>query len=149
MENEFILLVEDNPDDEFLALRALKKNNIHHEVKVVRDGLEVINFLFAEGTYSTRNPSNIPELILLDLKLPKLDGIEVLRLIRDNPITNTIPVVMLTSSNEEKDIINSYQHGANSFICKPVDFEDFLETTKQISSYWLNLNITTTDVSPK
>lgn len=149
MDNEYILLVEDNPDDEFLALRALKKNNINHDIKVVRDGLEVINFLFAEGNYSDRNPDKIPELILLDLKLPKLDGIEVLRLIRNNPNTHMIPIVMLTSSNEEKDILNSYKFGANSFICKPVDFEDFLETTKQISSYWLNLNISTTDVALK
>ena len=140
-------LVEDNPDDELLALRALKKNNIQSKVVVVRDGLEAVNYLFAKGEYADRDINDTPEVILLDLKLPKLDGIEVLKNIRDNPITCMIPVVMLTSSNEDKDIMNAYKVGVNSFICKPVDFERFLEATKQISAYWLSLNVTPLGIS--
>jgi len=142
MEKKLILLIEDNPDDELLALRALKKNNITSNVKVVRDGLEAVNYLFAEGEYGDRDKNDIPDVILLDLKLPKLDGVEVLKRIRENDVTCMIPVVMLTSSNEERDIMNAYKVGANSFICKPVDFEQFLEATKQIGTYWLGLNVT-------
>ena len=119
------------------------------DVVVTRDGLEAVNYLFAEDTYANRDINETPEIILLDLKLPKLDGIEVLKLVRKNPITRMIPVIMLTSSNEEADVINSYKFGANSFICKPVDFEEFLETTKQISSYWLALNVTPLEVTQK
>jgi len=147
LDNKSILLVEDNPDDELLALRALKKNNIQSKVVVVRDGLEAVNYLFAKGEYAERDINDTPEVILLDLKLPKLDGIEVLKNIRDNPITCMIPVVMLTSSNEDKDIMNAYKVGVNSFICKPVDFERFLDATKQISAYWLSLNVTPLGVS--
>jgi len=142
MEKKLILLIEDNPDDELLALRALKKNNITSNVVVVRDGLEAVNYLFAEGEYVGRDKNDIPDVILLDLKLPKLDGVEVLKRIRENDVTSMIPVVMLTSSNEERDIMNAYKVGANSFICKPVDFEQFLEATKQIGTYWLGLNVT-------
>lgn len=142
MEEKLILLIEDNPDDELLALRALKKNNITSNVVVVRDGLEAVNYLFAEGEYADRDKNDIPDVILLDLKLPKLDGVEVLKRIRENDVTCMIPVVMLTSSNEERDIMNAYKVGANSFICKPVDFEQFLEATKQIGTYWLHLNVT-------
>jgi len=142
MEKKLILLIEDNPDDELLALRALKKNNITSDVVVVRDGLEAVNYLFAKGEYADRDKNNIPDVILLDLKLPKLDGVEVLKRIRENDVTCMIPVVMLTSSNEERDIMNAYKVGANSFICKPVDFEQFLEATKQIGTYWLGLNVT-------
>jgi len=142
MEKKLILLIEDNPDDELLALRALKKNNITSNVFVVRDGLEAVNYLFAEGEFADRDKNDIPDVILLDLKLPKLDGVEVLKRIRGNDLTCMIPVVMLTSSNEERDIMNAYKVGANSFICKPVDFEQFLEATKQIGTYWLGLNVT-------
>lgn len=142
MEKKLILLVEDNPDDELLALRALKKNKMASNVVVVRDGLEAVNYLFAEGEYADRDRNEIPDVILLDLKLPKLDGVEVLNRIRENDVTCMIPVVMLTSSNEEKDIMNAYKGGANSFICKPVDFEQFLEATRQIGTYWLGLNVT-------
>ena len=142
MDKKLILLIEDNPDDELLALRALKKNNITSNVVVVRDGLEAVNYLFAEGEFSDRDCNEVPDVILLDLKLPKLDGVEVLKRIRENDVTCMIPVVMLTSSNEEKDIMNAYKGGANSFICKPVDFEQFLEATKQIGTYWLGLNVT-------
>lgn len=147
MDKKCILLVEDNPDDELLALRALKKNEIKNDVVVVRDGLEAINYLFAKGEYAERDVNDVPEVILLDLKLPKLDGIEVLKHIRENQVTCTIPVVMLTSSNEDKDIMNAYKVGANSFICKPVDFEQFLEATRQIGAYWLGLNVTPMGIS--
>jgi len=149
LEHKRILLVEDNPDDELLALRALKKNNITSDVVIVRDGLEAIHYLFGEAEYAGRDVKDIPHVILLDLKLPKLDGIEALKRIRGNPLTSAIPVVMLTSSNEEKDIVNSYEVGANSYICKPVDFEEFLEATKQIGTYWLNLNVTPREHSQK
>ena len=147
MKKEFILLVEDNPDDEFLALRALKKNHVSSDVIITRDGLDAVNFLFAEGQYADRNINETPKIILLDIKLPKLDGTEVLKLIRNNPHTCMIPVIMLTSSNEEKDILNAYKFGANSYICKPVDFEEFLKTSKQISDYWLNLNINPLEIT--
>lgn len=142
MDKKLLLLVEDNPDDELLAIRAIKKNNIPCDVIVVRDGEEAINFLLAENEYSSRDPSIKPDVVLLDLKLPKLDGIEVLKRIRANENTSAIPVVMLTSSNEKRDIYNSYRYGVNSFICKPVDFESFLEATRQLGAYWLALNIT-------
>jgi two-component system, response regulator len=135
-----ILLVEDNPDDEALAKRALEKNGIANEVIVVRDGAEALDFLFAKGVYAERDTSLRPQLILLDLKLPKIDGIEVLRRIRSDERTQLIPVVILTTSDEERDRIQSYTHHANSFVRKPVDFAQFTEAIRQIGTYWLVLN---------
>lgn len=140
MDEVEILLVEDNPTDLELTLRALKKNNIANKVEVVTDGEEALNFLFAKGKYEGRNIENIPKLILLDLKLPKVSGLEVLSSIKGNPKTRIIPVVVLTSSKEEKDIIESYRLGVNSYIVKPVDFEKFLESVKEIGLYWLLIN---------
>ena len=135
-----MLLVEDNPDDEALTIRALKKNNIADKVIVARDGEEALNFLFGEGKYSGRDTMHQPQVILLDLKLPKVDGLEVLAEIRNNAKTRRIPTVVLTSSNEEQDIISSYDLGANSYVRKPVNFDDFLVATLQLGTYWLGLN---------
>lgn len=135
-----ILLVEDNADDELLTLRALKKNNIANEVVVARDGVEALDFLFGEGTYAGRDPYDTPELILLDLKLPRIDGLEVLRRIRSDERTKLLPVVILTSSKEDQDIINGYSLGANSYTRKPVDFNQFMEAVRQLGLYWLVLN---------
>jgi two-component system response regulator len=140
MENQIILLAEDNPDDEALTLRALQKNNIKNEVVVVRDGVEALDYLFANGPYAGRDASGMPQLILLDLKLPKVDGLEVLRRLRADPRTKLVPVVILTSSNEEKDLINGYGLGANSYVRKPVDFVQFTEAVRQLGLYWLLLN---------
>ena len=140
MGNRAILLVEDNPDDETLTLRAFTKNNIVNEVKVVRDGVETLDYLFATGAYEGRDTREQPALILLDLKLPKLDGMEVLRRIREDPRTEMLPVVVLTTSNEEEDILSSYRLGANSYIRKPVDFNRFIESVGQLGIYWLLLN---------
>ncbi len=135
-----ILLVEDNPDDEALALRALKKNNIGNKVDVVRDGAEAIDYLYGTGAYSDRDTSETPQIVLLDLKLPKIDGLEVLRRIRGDERTRLLPVAILTSSKEEKDVVESYRLGANSYIHKPVDFEQFSESVRQLGLYWLVLN---------
>lgn len=135
MVNRPILLVEDNPDDEELALRALRKNNIGNEVLVAHDGVEALEYLFGDGV-----PPLLPAVVLLDLKLPKVDGIEVLRRLRAAPQTRLTPVVVLTSSKEETDLIASYQLGANSYIRKPVDFIQFTEAVKQLGLYWLVLN---------
>ena len=135
-----ILVVEDNPDDEALTLRALKKNNIGNEVFVVRDGAEALDFLFCTGAYADRDPREMPQMILLDLKLPKIDGLEVLRRIRADKRTRLLPIVILTSSNEEQDLIEGYKNGANSYIRKPVDFNQFVEAVRQLSLYWLVLN---------
>lgn len=140
MRGKMILLVEDNPDDEALAVRALKKNNISSEIAVVRDGIEALNYLFAEGPYALRDPNDSPQVILLDLKLPKLDGLGVLRRLRADSRTRLLPVVLLTSSNEEQDRFNGYGLGANSYVRKPVDFEQFKEAIRQLSVYWLDLN---------
>ncbi len=140
MPTKIILLVEDNPDDEALTLRALKKNNILNEVVVARDGVEALDFLFATGTYAGRDISIMPQVILLDLKLPKVDGLEVLRRLRADARTKLLPVVILTSSNEEADIVNSYNLGANSYVRKPVDFAQFMEAVRQLGLYWLVLN---------
>ena len=135
-----ILLVEDNPNDVELALHALKKNNIANRIEVVRDGAEALDFIFCTGAYASRNIDHAPKVILLDLKLPKVDGLEVLRQIKSDPRTRAIPVVVLTSSREERDIVESYNLGVNSYIVKPVDFEQFTEAVRQLGLYWLLLN---------
>ena len=142
MSEKTILLVEDNPDDVTLTLRALKKNNLLNEVVVARDGVEALDFLFCEGEFAGRSPELLPELILLDLKLPKVDGLEVLKRIRNEARTRLLPVVILTSSNEQSDIISGYELGVNSYIRKPVDFEQFIEAVRQLGLYWLVLNQT-------
>lgn len=135
-----ILLVEDNPDDEALTIRALKKNNILNEVVVARDGAEAIEFLHGTGKYAGRDISILPEVVLLDLNLPKLNGLEVLKKIRGNDRTGLLPVVILTTSNEDRDKIESYRLGCNSYIRKPVDFIQFNEAIRQLGIYWLLLN---------
>jgi two-component system response regulator len=139
--NKAILLVEDNPDDEALTLRALKKNNIMNEVVVARDGVEALDYLFGTGAHAGRDSHNLPQIVLLDLKLPRIDGLEVLRRIRSNRRTRLQPVVILTTSNEDHDVISSYELGANSYIRKPVDFEQFMEAVRNLGLYWLVLNI--------
>lgn len=138
--NGMILLVEDNKDDEELTLRAFKKNNLKNEVRVARDGVEALDFLFGTGTHSARDLSVMPSVILLDLKLPKVDGLEVLRRIRSGPKTQLLPVVVLTSSKEEQDLIKSYSLGANSCVRKPVDFNEFVGAVAQMGCYWLLIN---------
>lgn len=140
-DNKIILLVEDNADDEALTLRALRKNNILNDVIVVRDGAEAIDYLFATGSFAGRDTSTQPQLVLLDLNLPRVNGLEVLRRIRGDEKTRMQPVVILTTSNEDRDIISSYQLGANSYIRKPVDFEQFMEAIRQLGLYWLVLNV--------
>ena len=140
MGDKSILLVEDNADDEALTLRALKRNNIQNEVVVARDGVEALDYLFATGAYSGRDLKNMPTITLLDLKLPKIDGLEVLRRLRADKRTHLLPVVILTSSKEEQDIITGYSLGANSYIRKPVDFSQFTEAVRELGLYWLVLN---------
>lgn len=140
MQNKVVLLVEDNPDDEALTLRALRKHNLANEIVVARDGQEALDYLFAEGDFSDRDSSLLPQVILLDLKLPKVDGLQVLERLRAAENTRHVPVVVLTSSNEELDMIRSYDLGANSYVRKPVDFEQFLEAARQLGLYWLVLN---------
>jgi two-component system response regulator len=135
-----LLLVEDNPDDEMLTLRALKRNRIMNQVVVARDGAEALDYLFGTGQYADRPTDLLPQVVLLDLKLPKMDGLEVLKRIRANERTSVLPVVVLTSSDEDQDIIDSYQLGANSYIRKPVDFGQFVDTIRQLGMYWLVLN---------
>ena len=135
-----ILLVEDNPNDVELALHALKKHNLANRIQVVRDGAEALDFLFARGAFSHRDINQTPRVVLLDLKLPKVDGLEVLRQIKGDPRTRKIPVVVLTSSREERDVMESYNLGVNSYILKPVDFQQFTEAVRTIGLYWLLLN---------
>jgi two-component system response regulator len=137
---KIILLVEDNPDDEALTLRALVKNNVVNKIVVVRDGVEALEYLFGTGAYAGRDTSAMPQVILLDLKLPKLDGLEVLRRLRADPRTELLPVIILTSSREEQDLIKGYKLGANSYIRKPVDFPQFAEAIRQLKLYWLVIN---------
>jgi two-component system response regulator len=140
MEESVILLVEDNPDDEALTLRALKKNNIRNEVVVARDGVEAVDYLFGIGAHAGRDQAAMPQVILLDLKLPKMDGFEVLERIRSCEVTKFLPVVILTTSNEDQDRIRGYGLGANSFVRKPVEFDKFIEAVRQLGLYWLILN---------
>lgn len=135
-----ILLVEDNKDDEELTIRALKKNNITNEVVVARDGVEALDYLFCRGKFTERDIKSVPQVVLLDLNLPKLDGLTVLREMRKSTLTKLIPVVVLTSSKEDRDIIESYSLGANSYVRKPVEFEKFVEAIRQLGLYWLILN---------
>ena len=140
MKNNVIMLVEDNPDDEALTVRALRKNKIVNEVVVARDGVEALDYLFSEGIHAGRNAKEMPQVVLLDLKLPKLDGLGVLRRLRADDRTKLLPIVILTSSNEEQDRISGYGLGANSYVRKPVDFDQFVEAAKQLGLYWLVLN---------
>jgi two-component system response regulator len=135
-----ILLVEDNPDDEALTRRAFQKNNVGNDLVVVRDGAEALDYLFGTGQYAGRDLSRQPQVVLLDLKLPKIDGLEVLRRLRADERTRMLPVVILTSSNEERDLVKGYSLGANSYVRKPVDFSDFTEAARQLGMYWLLLN---------
>ena len=135
-----VLLVEDNPNDVELTLHALAKNKFTNPIHVVRDGAEALDFMFGAGEYAGRDLNHQPKVILLDLKLPKIDGLEVLRRLKANPDTAMIPVVVLTSSREERDIVETYKLGVNSYITKPVDFEQFNQTVQQLGMYWLLLN---------
>ena len=135
-----ILLVEDNPNDVQLTLHALNRSRLTNRIQVVRDGAEALEFLFATGAYAHRMGADTPKVVMLDLKLPRVDGIEVLRELRAHPRTKTIPVVVLTSSREERDITQTYDLGANSYIVKPVDFEQFAEAVRQLGLYWVLLN---------
>jgi len=140
MTDRAILLVEDNPDDEALTLRAFKKHNITNDVVVAHDGAEALEYLFGTGRYAGRDMALTPQLILLDLKLPKVDGLEVLRQLRADDRTRLLPVVVLTSSTEERDLVESYRLGANSYVRKPVDFTQFVEAARQLGLYWLLMN---------
>jgi two-component system, response regulator len=137
---KIILLVEDNPDDVTLTERALKKSHILNKLVVAKDGVEALDYLFGKGQWAKRDPDDLPQLVLLDLKLPKIDGLEVLKQIRANPHSRLLPVVILTSSREEKDLIDGYSLGANSYIRKPVNFNQFAEAVRQLGLYWLLLN---------
>ena len=140
MNKKTILLVEDNANDEFLTLRALKKHNLANEVVVARDGAEALDYIFGSGAYAGRNPDEPPVVVLLDLKLPKVDGLEVLRQLRASPETRLLPIVLLTSSNEDRDRLRGYSLGANSFVRKPIHFTEFADTVRALGHYWLVLN---------
>lgn len=135
-----ILIVEDNPHDAEMALRALKENKLTNKVLVVHDGEEALDFVFARGAFADQPKTSRPKIILLDLKLPKVDGLEVLEEIKSNPVTKVIPVIMLTSSKEESDLVKSYELGVNSYIVKPVDFDKFVDAIRELGFYWLLLN---------
>lgn len=138
--HKVILLVEDNPDDEALAIRALKRHHIGNEIVVAHDGVEALDYLFCTGMYAERDINNKPSVVLLDLKLPRVDGLEVLRRLREDPRTRFLPVVVLTTSSEEGDVLDSYSLGCNSYIRKPVDFVQFSEAIRQLGMYWLLMN---------
>ncbi len=140
MDDKFILVVEDNADDEALTLRSLQKCHLNAKIEVARDGADALDFVFGQGSHSSRNVNHLPQLVLLDLKLPKLDGLEVLKAIRTNEKTRHLLVVMFTSSREERDVAASYASGANSYVTKPVDFGQFSEAVRQLGSYWLKVN---------
>jgi len=140
MNDKVILLVEDNRDDEMLTLRALKTNNISNQVVVARDGVEALDYVFGTGKHAGRDPADVPAVTLLDLKLPKVDGLEVLRRIRADARTKLMPVVILTSSKEDQDLINGYRLGCNSYVRKPVNFDEFVQAARQLGLYWLLLN---------
>ena len=140
MKEKIILLIEDNPDDEALTRRALEKNNIKNDVVVVHDGAEALDYFFGTGSHAGRDVTVMPQVTLLDLKLPKVDGLEVLRQLRANELTRLLPVVILTSSNEEQDRVNGYGQGANSYVRKPIDFAQFIDAVRQLGLYWLILN---------
>jgi two-component system, response regulator len=140
MNRKAILLVEDNANDEYLTLRALKKHNVANEVVVARDGVEALDYLFGTGAHAGRDVRELPLVVLLDLKLPKVDGLEVLRRVREDERTRLLPVVILTSSNEERDVIHGYELGTNSYVQKPVDFAAFMDAVGQLGLYWLMLN---------
>jgi CheY-like chemotaxis protein len=135
-----ILLVEDNPSDAELALRALRKHNLANKIHLVKDGAEALDFIFGNGAYAGRNIGNKPKVIFLDLKLPKVDGLEVLHKVKSDERTKTIPIVVLTSSHEERDLVESYKFGVNSYIVKPVDFDKFIQAVAQLGMYWMLLN---------
>lgn len=147
MKEKTILLVEDNPDDEELTIMALKQSKILNHVIVARDGVEALDYLYCTGKYVGRNPSDLPQLILLDLKLPKLGGLDVLQKLRQEPQTKFVPVVVMTSSSEEEDILASYRFGANSYVRKPVEFHRFVDAVGQLGMYWLLINETPRDAS--
>lgn len=139
-QNKVILLIEDNPNDEELTIMAFERNKISNRIVVARDGAEAIDYLFSQGAYSERDMADTPQLVILDLKLPKVDGLEVLRAIREDERTRRLPVVVLTSSKEERDIIEAYDLGSNAYVRKPVDFVQFTEAVKQLGMFWLLLN---------
>lgn len=139
--NRILLLVEDEPDDEALTLRALERYHIQNEIVVTRDGQEALDFLFGDGSFAGRDSSELPQVVLLDLKLPKVDGIQVLQRIRADDRTSQLPVVVLTSSDEQRDIVESYHFGANSYVRKPVEFNEFIEAVQQLGLYWMLTNI--------
>lgn len=140
--DKVILLVEDNPDDVTLTLRAFKRSHVMNEIAIARDGIEALDFLFGRGEFADRATKSLPTLVILDLKLPKLDGLSVLKAIRENDKTRLLPVVILTSSKEEQDLISGYSLGANSYVRKPVDFTEFLDAVKVLGIYWLMMNQT-------
>jgi two-component system, response regulator len=139
-DNVEILLVEDNPADAEMTLRALRRNNLANKVHWVKDGAQALDFMFRSGEYASRDLASIPKLVLLDIKMPKVDGIEVLRRLKEGEETRSVPVVVMTSSNEERDVVESYRLGVNSYIVKPVQFESFLETVAKIGLYWVITN---------
>lgn len=140
MEEKTILLVEDNPDDEELTILALKANKIFNGVVVTRDGVEALDYLFGTGKFAGRNTDHLPQFILLDLKLPRVNGLEVLQRLRSDPLTKFVPVVVLTSSSEEDDILSSYRLGANSYVRKPIEYHRFVDSVRQLGLYWLLVN---------
>jgi two-component system response regulator len=142
MTDKVILLVEDNPNDEALTIRALRKNNIVNDLVIARDGAEALDWLLVRGVHADRDPAIVPQLVLLDLKLPKVSGLEVLKAVRNDARTKRLPVVILTSSNEDQDLISGYDLGANSYVRKPVDFGAFVEAVRELGLYWLVLNET-------